>query len=77
MRGQSVLLRYRSYATRAAVTDLDFEQMRRAMVASQLRTTAVNDPGVVANDLCRKKMPRLPISIARFRWGRGVRSIRR
>lgn len=26
----------------------DFEQMRRAMVASQLRTTAVNDPRVVA-----------------------------
>jgi len=30
------------------VTDLDFEHMRRAMVASQLRTTAVNDPRVVA-----------------------------
>jgi protein-L-isoaspartate(D-aspartate) O-methyltransferase len=30
------------------VTELDFEHMRRAMVASQLRTTAVNDPRVVA-----------------------------
>ncbi|WP_116089560.1 protein-L-isoaspartate O-methyltransferase family protein [Sphingomonas crusticola] len=30
------------------VTEHNFEQMRRAMVASQLRTTAVNDPRVVA-----------------------------
>lgn len=30
------------------MTDLDFEHMRRAMVASQLRTTAVNDPRVVS-----------------------------
>lgn len=30
------------------VADLDFETMRRAMVASQLRTNAVNDPRVVA-----------------------------
>lgn len=30
------------------MTDLDFEHMRRAMVASQLRTTAVNDARVVA-----------------------------
>jgi len=30
------------------VTELNFEQMRQAMVASQLRTTAVNDPRVVA-----------------------------
>ncbi|WP_294392744.1 protein-L-isoaspartate O-methyltransferase [uncultured Sphingomonas sp.] len=29
------------------VTEHNFEQMRRAMVASQLRTTAVNDPRVV------------------------------
>jgi protein-L-isoaspartate(D-aspartate) O-methyltransferase len=32
----------------AKVTEQNFEQMRRAMVASQLRTTAVNDPRVVA-----------------------------
>ena len=32
----------------AKVTEHNFEQMRRAMVASQLRTTAVNDPRVVA-----------------------------
>jgi protein-L-isoaspartate(D-aspartate) O-methyltransferase len=30
------------------VTDQGFDTMRRAMVASQLRTTAVNDPRVVA-----------------------------
>jgi len=30
------------------VTEQNFEQMRRAMVASQLRTTAVNDPRVIA-----------------------------
>ncbi|HWI86415.1 MAG TPA: protein-L-isoaspartate O-methyltransferase [Sphingomonas sp.] len=30
------------------MTEQNFEQMRRAMVASQLRTTAVNDPRVVA-----------------------------
>lgn len=30
------------------MTDLNFEHMRQAMVASQLRTTAVNDPRVVA-----------------------------
>lgn len=30
------------------MTDLNFEHMRRAMVANQLRTTAVNDPRVVA-----------------------------
>ena len=30
------------------MTDHNFEQMRRAMVASQLRTTGVNDPRVVA-----------------------------
>jgi protein-L-isoaspartate(D-aspartate) O-methyltransferase len=30
------------------MTVQDFEQMRRAMVASQLRTTGVNDPRVVA-----------------------------
>jgi protein-L-isoaspartate(D-aspartate) O-methyltransferase len=30
------------------VTEQNFEQMRRAMVDSQLRTTAVNDPRVVA-----------------------------
>ncbi len=30
------------------MTDHSFEAMRRAMVASQLRTTAVNDPRVVA-----------------------------
>jgi len=30
------------------VTEQNYEQMRRAMVASQLRTTAVNDPRVVA-----------------------------
>lgn len=30
------------------MTDFDFEHMRRAMVASQLRTTAVNDPRVIA-----------------------------
>ena len=30
------------------MTDQSFETMRRAMVASQLRTTAVNDPRVVA-----------------------------
>jgi len=30
------------------VTEQNFEQMRQAMVASQLRTTAVNDPRVVA-----------------------------
>ena len=30
------------------MSDQDFDQMRRAMVASQLRTTAVNDPRVVA-----------------------------
>jgi protein-L-isoaspartate(D-aspartate) O-methyltransferase len=30
------------------VTEQNFEQMRRAMVASQLRTTGVNDPRVVA-----------------------------
>jgi protein-L-isoaspartate(D-aspartate) O-methyltransferase len=30
------------------VTEHNFEQMRRAMVDSQLRTTAVNDPRVVA-----------------------------
>jgi protein-L-isoaspartate(D-aspartate) O-methyltransferase len=30
------------------VTEQSFEQMRRAMVASQLRTTGVNDPLVVA-----------------------------
>ncbi len=30
------------------MTEHNFEQMRRAMVASQLRTTAVNDPRVVA-----------------------------
>jgi protein-L-isoaspartate(D-aspartate) O-methyltransferase len=32
----------------ADVTDQSFETMRRAMVASQLRTNAVNDPRVVA-----------------------------
>jgi protein-L-isoaspartate(D-aspartate) O-methyltransferase len=31
----------------AAVTEFNFETMRRAMVASQLRTTAVNDPRVL------------------------------
>jgi protein-L-isoaspartate(D-aspartate) O-methyltransferase len=30
------------------MTEHDFEQMRRAMVASQLRTTGVNDPRVLA-----------------------------
>ena len=30
------------------MTEQNYEQMRRAMVASQLRTTAVNDPRVVA-----------------------------
>jgi protein-L-isoaspartate(D-aspartate) O-methyltransferase len=30
------------------VTEHNYDQMRRAMVASQLRTTAVNDPRVVA-----------------------------
>ncbi|PWG03539.1 protein-L-isoaspartate O-methyltransferase family protein [Sphingosinicella humi] len=30
------------------MTEHNFEQMRRAMVASQLRTTGVNDPSVVA-----------------------------
>jgi protein-L-isoaspartate(D-aspartate) O-methyltransferase len=30
------------------MTEQNFEQMRRAMVASQLRTTGVNDPRVVA-----------------------------
>jgi protein-L-isoaspartate(D-aspartate) O-methyltransferase len=30
------------------MTELDFEAMRRAMVESQLRTTGVNDPRVVA-----------------------------
>ena len=30
------------------MTEHNFEHMRRAMVASQLRTTGVNDPGVVA-----------------------------
>ena len=30
------------------MTEHNFEQMRRAMVASQLRTTAVNDPRVIA-----------------------------
>src|SRR5688500_15955377 len=30
------------------MTDQSFEHMRRAMVASQLRTTGVNDPRVVA-----------------------------
>ncbi len=30
------------------MTDQDFEEMRRAMVSNQLRTTAVNDPRVVA-----------------------------
>ncbi len=30
------------------MTDHNYEQMRRAMVASQLRTTGVNDPRVVA-----------------------------
>lgn len=30
------------------MTDLDFNHMRRAMVSSQLRTTAVNDPRVIA-----------------------------
>jgi protein-L-isoaspartate(D-aspartate) O-methyltransferase len=32
----------------AGVSDLSFDTMRRAMVASQLRTNAVNDPRVVA-----------------------------
>jgi protein-L-isoaspartate(D-aspartate) O-methyltransferase len=32
----------------AVVSDLSFDTMRRAMVASQLRTNAVNDPRVVA-----------------------------
>jgi protein-L-isoaspartate(D-aspartate) O-methyltransferase len=32
----------------AKLTEHNFEQMRRAMVSSQLRTTAVNDPRVVA-----------------------------
>ena len=32
----------------AEVTEQNYDQMRRAMVASQLRTTAVNDPRVVA-----------------------------
>ena len=31
------------------VTEHNFEQMRQAMVASQLRTTAVNDPRVIAH----------------------------
>lgn len=30
------------------MTEHNFEQMRRAMVASQLRTTGVNDPAVIA-----------------------------
>ena len=30
------------------MTEHNFEQMRRAMVASQLRTTGVNDPRVIA-----------------------------
>ena len=30
------------------MTEHDFEPMRRAMVASQLRTTGVNDPRVIA-----------------------------
>lgn len=30
------------------MTEQNYEQMRRAMVASQLRTTAVNDPRVIA-----------------------------
>ena len=30
------------------MTEQNFEQLRRAMVASQLRTTGVNDPRVVA-----------------------------
>ena len=30
------------------MTEQNFEQMRRAMIASQLRTTGVNDPAVLA-----------------------------
>jgi protein-L-isoaspartate(D-aspartate) O-methyltransferase len=39
------------------MTDLDFATMRRAMVASQLRTTGVNDPRVVAamGDVARER----------------------
>ncbi len=40
---------YNSYAIKAAeMTEHNFEHMRRAMVASQLRTTGVNDPRVLA-----------------------------
>jgi len=37
----------RQLCDEADVTEQNFESMRRAMVASQLRTTAVNDPRVV------------------------------
>ncbi len=33
---------------KAAMTEHNFEQMRRAMVASSLRTTGVSDPRVLA-----------------------------
>lgn len=44
----AVLRHYCTYATRTGVTDPDFNHMRRAMVSNQLRTTAVNDPRVIA-----------------------------
>jgi protein-L-isoaspartate(D-aspartate) O-methyltransferase len=37
-----------SFAVRTIVGDMNFETMRRAMVASQLRTTAVDDPRIVS-----------------------------
>src|SRR5262245_35542397 len=42
------------------MTEQNFEQMRRAMVASQLRTTGVNDPRVIAamGDVPRERFVR-------------------
>jgi protein-L-isoaspartate(D-aspartate) O-methyltransferase len=43
-----VLLRQYSCAIKGAMTEHNFEQMRRAMVSNSLRTTGVSDARVLA-----------------------------
>ena len=59
------------------MTEHDFEPMRRAMVASQLRTTGVNDPRVVAamGAVARERF--VPDGAARARLCRCVGAARR
>ena len=51
------------------MTEHNFEQMRRAMIASQLRTTGTNDPAVLAamGEVARERFvppPRVPMAYA-------------